>query len=247
MTSDFFDEVLNLEEQYHQEGYEAGYRDGAEAGRIEGRSVGLKQGYEKFVEAGRLQGRALVWANRIPRLRSPPPAAQEPASRSLTLSSPPSTAPSPSPSSAAHAQQAGTSTEEQSARTGADDSSRQGGDTTGSSSSSTRSRLPDLGPSNNARLEKNVATLYGMVEPGTLSTRNDDEAVNDFDSRLKGAQGKLKVIERVVGEKIITGELENHGLSSTSTVAAGGSKNSNIEDIGRLPPPPPPPKQERPE
>ena len=62
MASDdeLFDDVLNLEERFHREGYELGYRDGAEAGRVEGRSVGLKQGYEKFLEAGRLQGRAIV-------------------------------------------------------------------------------------------------------------------------------------------------------------------------------------------
>ena len=41
-----------------------------------------------------------------------------------------------------------------------------------------------------------------MLEPGTLSTRNDDDAVNDFDSRVKGARGKFKVVERVVGEAV---------------------------------------------
>lgn len=247
MASDIFDDVLNLEEQYHQEGYENGYRDGAEAGRIEGRSVGMKQGYEKFVEAGRLQGRALVWANRIPRLRSPPPA-RERTSRSPTLASSSSTAPPPMSSATTHAQQqqpSSSPSSEESARMDADDRSRQGGEptTTSGSSSSDKRRLPDLAPSNNARLEKNVATLYGMVEPGTLSTRNDDEAVNDFDSRLKGAQGKLKVIERVVAEKVTTDELEDHGRSTATATAAGGPKNSNIEDIGRIPKPPqPPPK-----
>lgn len=53
---------------------------------------------------------------------------------------------------------------------------------------------------NNSRLEKNVATLHALVEPGTLSTENNDEAVNDFDDRVKRAQGKLKIIERMIGE-----------------------------------------------
>lgn len=187
--SDIFDDVLNLEEQYHREGYDSGYRDGAEAGRVEGRSVGLKQGYEKFREAARLQGRAVVWANRIPRLRG-------------------------------------------------NDAAAAAGDGDGENNGK-RSSLPDL-PSN-ARLEKNVATLHGMVEPGTLSTRNDDEAVNDFDSRLKGAQGKLKIIDRVIGEKItvpagdgVAGAAAAPGQGGAAPAAA---KNSNIEDsvVGRLP------------
>ncbi|KAH8671100.1 hypothetical protein BX600DRAFT_458315 [Xylariales sp. PMI_506] len=59
-------------------------------------------------------------------------------------------------------------------------------------------KLPVL--STNPRLEKNVSMLYGLVEPGTLSTENNDESVNDFDDRVKRAQGKLKIIERAVGE-----------------------------------------------
>ncbi|RYP59567.1 hypothetical protein DL769_008475 [Monosporascus sp. CRB-8-3] len=191
MTSDIFDDVLNLEEQYYREGYENGYRDGAEAGRVEGRSVGLKQGYEKFLEAGRLQGRALVWANRIPKFR-------DPSSSSSSLLP------------------------------------ERGPETAGSSSEDPRPprrSLPDLtsgggGSGNGARLEKNVVTLYGMVEPGTLPTRNDDEAVNDFDSRLKGAQGKAKIIERAAGEKT--------KLDKPDIVPAARPGNENIEDVGRI-------------
>ncbi|KAI9900892.1 hypothetical protein N3K66_005154 [Trichothecium roseum] len=53
----------------------------------------------------------------------------------------------------------------------------------------------------NARLEKNVAALYGLVDPGMLSTENSDESVQDFDDRVKRAQGKAKVIERAIGGK----------------------------------------------
>ena len=184
MASDddeLFDDVLNLEERYYREGYDLGYRDGAEAGRVEGRSVGLKQGYEKFLEAGRLQGRAIVWANRIPALRAPPPP-PSPSGRPGEPISSTSTA-------ASHIQPA------LDTAAGAESSS----------SSRTAQRLPDLGAgagSARTRLEKNVALLYGMLEPGTLSTRNDDDAVNDFDSRVKGARGKFKVVERVVGEAV---------------------------------------------
>ncbi|KAJ6437145.1 multidrug resistance protein [Purpureocillium lavendulum] len=60
-----------------------------------------------------------------------------------------------------------------------------------------RCTLPPL-PSN-ARLDKNVRLLYALVEPDTLSTENTDEAVQDFDDRVKRAQGKAKVVEHMVG------------------------------------------------
>ncbi|ROV98810.1 hypothetical protein VPNG_08399 [Cytospora leucostoma] len=67
--------------------------------------------------------------------------------------------------------------------------------------SSENERLPTLS-GGGARLAKNVVTLYGLVEPDTLSTENTDEAVNDFDDRVKRAQGKARVIERQIGEDI---------------------------------------------
>lgn len=57
--------------------------------------------------------------------------------------------------------------------------------------------LPEL--PKNARLEKNINTLYALVEPDTLSTANTDEAVQDFDDRVKRAQGKAKIVERMAG------------------------------------------------
>ncbi|EEY14510.1 conserved hypothetical protein [Verticillium alfalfae VaMs.102] len=59
--------------------------------------------------------------------------------------------------------------------------------------------LPPL-PSTNSRLEKNIIVAHALVEPDTLSTENNDDAVNDFDDRVKKAQGKVKVIERMLGE-----------------------------------------------
>ncbi|KAG5925603.1 hypothetical protein E4U42_004127 [Claviceps africana] len=49
----------------------------------------------------------------------------------------------------------------------------------------------------NARLDKNVRVLYALVEPGTLSTENSDEGVQDFDDRVKRARGKFKIVERM--------------------------------------------------
>ncbi|TDZ33459.1 putative ORAOV1 family protein [Colletotrichum spinosum] len=65
MSSDPFDDILNLEEEFFAEGYRQGTADGIIAGKIEGRSVGLAKGYEKFLESGRVHGRAVVWANRL--------------------------------------------------------------------------------------------------------------------------------------------------------------------------------------
>ncbi|KEY72057.1 hypothetical protein S7711_00074 [Stachybotrys chartarum IBT 7711] len=74
--------------------------------------------------------------------------------------------------------------------------------------------LPPLQP--NARLEKNVNTLYALVEPDTLSTQNSDEAVQDFDDRFKRAQGKAKIVERMVGGTA-------RDSSTSETVAAASS------------------------
>lgn len=68
-----------------------------------------------------------------------------------------------------------------------------------SSADSKQQPLPALG-GGGARLEKNIVTLHALVEPDTLSTENADDAVNDFDDRVKRAQGKARVIERHIGE-----------------------------------------------
>ncbi|OCL09925.1 DUF1715-domain-containing protein, partial [Glonium stellatum] len=57
-------------------------------------------------------------------------------------------------------------------------------------------RLPPLAA--NPRLEKHIQTLFALVEPETFSTENTEEAVADFDDRLKRAGAKAKVIERIV-------------------------------------------------
>lgn len=61
---------------------------------------------------------------------------------------------------------------------------------------STARSLPPV--PNNARLEKNIATLYALVDPKMLSAENTDAAVQDFDDRMKRAEGKVRIIERVI-------------------------------------------------
>lgn len=65
MESNLLDGLLDIEEQFYNEGYNLGVADGAEAGYTEGSVFAVEKGFEKFVEMGRLYGKALVWAQRL--------------------------------------------------------------------------------------------------------------------------------------------------------------------------------------
>lgn len=62
-------------------------------------------------------------------------------------------------------------------------------------------RTKDPVSSTNPRIEKHIKTLLALTDLLSLSTANTDEAVGDFDERLKRAQAKVKVLERVLGEE----------------------------------------------
>ena len=64
-STDPFDAVLGLEEEFFQKGYKLGLTDGERAGRIEGRAFGLEKGFEKYMAMGRLNGKAQVWAGKL--------------------------------------------------------------------------------------------------------------------------------------------------------------------------------------
>jgi len=51
-----------------------------------------------------------------------------------------------------------------------------------------------------SRLETHVRTLYALAEPDSLSIENNEHSVSDFDDRLRRAEGKVKIIERLTGE-----------------------------------------------
>ncbi|RMZ89637.1 hypothetical protein DV736_g3142, partial [Chaetothyriales sp. CBS 134916] len=63
--TDPFDELLQLENKFYKEGYDAGVADSAHAGLVEGKVFGIEKGYEKALELGRIYGRALVWSKRL--------------------------------------------------------------------------------------------------------------------------------------------------------------------------------------
>lgn len=61
MGEDLISNAFCLEESYYEEGLSLGFADGANAGRVEGRVVGVEKGFEKFVGISRIYGKTLVW------------------------------------------------------------------------------------------------------------------------------------------------------------------------------------------
>ncbi|KAJ4302395.1 hypothetical protein N0V88_002539 [Collariella sp. IMI 366227] len=70
---------------------------------------------------------------------------------------------------------------------------------------------PLLQRKDGGRLEKHVRTLYALAETESLSTENTDEAVDDFDDRLRRAQGRAKIIGRTVGRRSWRGKQYGRG------------------------------------
>jgi hypothetical protein len=95
------------------------------------------------------------------------------------------------------------------------------------------SALPNI-PSN-SRLEKHLRIVYALTEPPSLSTDNSEDAVSDFDDRLKRAIGRVKMIERLVGEDVLprnNGQGANAGISNQQNANSG--VEGNIEDVSIL-------------
>lgn len=84
----------------------------------------------------------------------------------------------------------------------------------------------------NPRLEKHIRVLYALSEPASLATDNTEDAVSDFDDRLKRAHAKIKIIERLVGEdsSLFAGIGDNLGQQ----VGGGSAADSSIEDVNIL-------------
>lgn len=215
---DPFDSILNLEEKYYKEGYAAGVADGQPAGLAEGRIFGLEKGFEKFLRMGRLYGRATVWAGRLPPLEvglraraveddNDDEGGDGDGDRGeKTQDSRIGHDDDASSSSALRLQdEKGESKGEKKPSSSSSSSLptppslRSFAATTSSSSSSTKTiQFPSL-PAN-PRLEKQIRTLYALVEISSLSTANTEEAVADFDDRLKRAEGRVKIIEGMIDE-----------------------------------------------
>ena len=89
----------------------------------------------------------------------------------------------------------------------------------------------------NPRLETHVRTLYALSEPGSLSTDNNEDAVSDFDDRLKRAEGKVKVVKKLIGESNY-GNKAQKNVSHTDGILRGDPStkkgDGSIEDTSIL-------------
>lgn len=206
-TDDPFDSLLTLEDDFYTQGYNQGLADGELAGRTEGRQLGLERGFQKFAESGRLQGRAIVWANRL-RVH-----------QRVSKVSGPKAVESSSPAAS-------------SAETGEGDEGRKGGEKEGERV--VELPLPPL--PHNPRLGKHVSTLYALAETESLSTENTDEAVDDFDDRLRRAQGRAKIIGKMVGEaveRVDEGQKQGQGQDHGHDPGAGSGKGDGEGEGGK--------------
>jgi hypothetical protein len=77
----------------------------------------------------------------------------------------------------------------------------------------------------NTRLQHNITLLHSLTDPDTFSTDNTEDAVADFDDRVKRAGAKAKVIERIVGE----GEMAAAVKSPDGSPARGKTRNVKLE------------------
>lgn len=102
----------------------------------------------------------------------------------------------------------------------------------GETHAATSTQATSLPALTNPRLEKHIRVLYALSEPASLSTDNNEDAVSDYDDRLKRAHAKVKIIERLVGEdsSLLAGLGDNLGQQAGS----GSAADSSIEDVNIL-------------
>lgn len=60
-SNDIFEDLLNLETNFYDEGYREGMADGKKAGLREGAEFGIQTGYQRYIALGVLRGRVQVW------------------------------------------------------------------------------------------------------------------------------------------------------------------------------------------
>jgi hypothetical protein len=87
-----------------------------------------------------------------------------------------------------------------------------------------RMKLPPL--PQNQRLAKHLKVLHALSESESLSTENTEEAVSDFDDRLRRAQGKAKIVEKMAGE--VGGEVIDSGQMGNENPKGNGDATSAI-------------------
>ncbi|MDI1487230.1 MAG: hypothetical protein OHK93_006499 [Ramalina farinacea] len=83
-----------------------------------------------------------------------------------------------------------------------------------------------------ARLHSHVRTLFALTEPSSLSVENTEDSVSDFDHRLKRAEGKVKVIEKL--KDAVNPYVKPHSERDSSHLGQKVKREGSIEDIRAL-------------
>jgi hypothetical protein len=96
--------------------------------------------------------------------------------------------------------------------------------------------LPNFPENGRARLQNNITLLHSLTDPDTFSTENTEDAVADFDDRVKRAGAKAKVIERIVGEGDVAStkspdDSPARGKGRSVRVEGAKKGDDNIEDF----------------
>ena len=81
----------------------------------------------------------------------------------------------------------------------------------------------------NARLAKHIDSLLAVTNPEGLLEDNADDAVAEFDERLRKARAKIKIITNIIGEpEDLDARSKKHHDSKQ------GDGSGNIEDLSSL-------------
>ena len=78
----------------------------------------------------------------------------------------------------------------------------------------------------NSRLPKHIRFLLSITDPSEISTANTEDAVDDFEERLKKAEAKVQIVEKIIGE---TSSFD--GEESRDDPVTG--KNENLNEEGK--------------
>ena len=204
MAEDLFDSLLKLEDKFYDEGHSLGVEDGRRAGLIEGRIFGLEKGFEKYAAMGMLHGRSVVWAGRLPASSQDHQGGRPLCHKNCNEEKP-----------------------DQILGLCSSDGAQDGQDKAAGSHVWDQ-KTPDDLPSipDNSRLEKHIRTLYALVEPSSLSVANSEASVSEFDDRFKRAEGKTRIIKKLIGEENQDGTI--NGSSLNNKAGDSGIKDINI-------------------
>ncbi|RMY71595.1 hypothetical protein D0863_05057 [Hortaea werneckii] len=86
------------------------------------------------------------------------------------------------------------------------------------------------------RLRKHIERLVELTDPESLETKNEEEAVNEFDERLAGAKAKTTLISKIVGESSSSAStpfVDGGGVSSPGR--AGGQSAAAAKEMPSSP------------